>query len=93
MLSLGVLSMFNMLVLLSPPSIMAELLTLMALPFEARTLLLFAVALNVVISLGFEQWGAQTVAVLIGNMMRRHGRRRVRNGKTYKSVEGGMREV
>jgi cation-transporting ATPase 13A3/4/5 len=93
MLSMVVLSVFNVLVLLAPPEPVRAILTLMTLPVEARLILLFVAAGNVVLSLAFEQWGSQVVASVVGGVMRRwqQGRRRVREGKVYKVVEGGMR--
>ncbi len=63
----------------------------MPLPVEARLFLLFAVVLNVAISLVFEQYGAHVVAGLVGTIISwRKGRHREREGKMYKAVEGGM---
>lgn len=90
MLALGVLTLFNVLLLLAPPAMVSDLLTLMSLPLDARTILLFAAAMNVIASLIFERWGAEWIAVAIGKLLRWRGRRRVREGKTYKAVEGGM---
>lgn len=40
----------------------------------------------------YEEWGTLVVAKGIGALARfRQGRRRVREGKAYKAVEGGMR--
>lgn len=91
MVSIGLLSIFNILVLLSPPGPIAALLELMPLPSSARLTLLFAVILNVGVSMAYERWGAQTVASLIGSLMKARRRWRTRDGKTYKAVEGGMR--
>ncbi|TFK44814.1 Ca-transporting ATPase [Crucibulum laeve] len=89
----GLLTAFNVLVLIAPPRIISELLTLMPLPMDGRTTILIAAVINVVVSMSFEQWGAQSVGVGIGAMMRwwNRGGKRVREGKTYKAVEGGMR--
>lgn len=89
MLALGALTFFNVLLLLTPPAILSDLLTLMPLPLDARTILLLASGINVVASLVFERWGAERVAVAIGKLHWR-GHRRLREGKAYKAVEGGM---
>ena len=91
MVSIGCLSLFNVLVLLFPPGPIAAILELMPLPYSARWTLLLAVVINVAISMAYERWGAQNVAVLIGAAMRMRRRWRTRDGKTYKAVEGGMR--
>lgn len=89
MTSISALSLFNVVVLLWPPQVVSDILNLMPLPFGARTTLLFAAMANVVVSIGYEQWGAQRIAGAVGAMSRwRKGRRRVR--KAYKVVEGGM---
>ncbi|KAF8919770.1 hypothetical protein CPB85DRAFT_1373089 [Mucidula mucida] len=91
MLALGLLSTFSLFVLLSPPQALSAILSLMPLPVEARLFLLFAVVLNVAISLVFEQYGAHVVAGLVGTIISwRKGRHREREGKMYKAVEGGM---
>jgi cation-transporting ATPase 13A2 len=86
------LSGFNVLVLLAPPGVVSNILTLMTLPVAARYVLLIAVVVNVGISMAFEEWGTPTVSTVIGVMIRwwQRGRRRVRDGKMYKVVEGGM---
>ncbi|KDQ53585.1 hypothetical protein JAAARDRAFT_137089 [Jaapia argillacea MUCL 33604] len=92
MLSISVLTAFNILVLLRPPQALSLILELVPLPFSARLVLLAAVVVNVVLSTAFENWGAQVVAQVIGWLLLfRRERRRVREGKTYKAVEGGMR--
>lgn len=91
MVSIGCLSLFNVLVLLLPPGPIAAILELMPLPFSARWILLVAVVVNVLISMAYERWGAHSVALLIGSAMRMRRRWRTRDGKTYKAVEGGMR--
>lgn len=93
MFSMGLLSAFNVLVLLAPPKALAELLTLMPLPVGARYTLLTAALVNVGISVGFEAWGAEAVSRVVGDVMRwwHRGRRRTEEGKVYKAVEWGMR--
>ena len=85
------LSLFNVVVLLIPPQFVADWLELMALPFEARMALILAVVLNIALSFAYEQWGTQTVARIIGWFFQLRRQRRTRDGKAYKSVEGGMR--
>jgi cation-transporting ATPase 13A3/4/5 len=93
MFSMGLLSAFNVLVLLAPPKALAKLLTLMPLPVEARHTLLIAAVVNVGISMGFEAWGAESVSRAVGDAMDwwHRGRRRTGEGKVYKAVEWGMR--
>ena len=91
MLSMGVITALSILILLAPPTPLAVLLELMSLPTPARLTLLLSVVVNVVVSMVFEQWGTQVVAEVIGLIHQiRRSRRRVRDGKTYKIVEGGM---
>lgn len=92
MISLIALSLFSILVLLSPPQPVVLVLELMPLPWAARGTLLFAAAINVALSVSFERWCAQVMAQLIGGLfLLRCGRWRGREGKAYKVVEGGMR--
>ncbi|KAJ7091282.1 Ca-transporting ATPase [Mycena epipterygia] len=93
--SLGVLTGLNILVLLSPPEMISDVLTLMPLPIHGRTVLLFGAAANAVLCMGFEQWGAGALAALAGKIIkvshRWSAQRRSAHGKIYKAVEGGMR--
>lgn len=92
MISIGSLALFNTLVLLVPPAFIADILELEDLPFSGRTTLLFAVIVNVVLSMAFERWGAQAVSRTVGYFLDEfRGKHRVKDGKTYKVVEGGMR--
>lgn len=93
MFSMVVLTAFNVLVLLAPPKPLQALLTLMVLPMAAKLTLLTVAGGNIVASLAFEQWGAQSIGTLLGIVMRwwQRGRRRGQDGKAYKVVEGGMR--
>ncbi|KAI0351056.1 Ca-transporting ATPase [Trametes cingulata] len=91
MASMVCLSAFNLVVLLDPPKAIAKVLELMALPGSARGTLLLAVVINVLASLAFEQWGTQIVARVIGLVFELRRHHRVRDGKLYKAVEGGMR--
>ena len=93
MFSMGLLTAFNVLVLLAPPKALAELLYLMPLPVAARQTLLMAAVVNVGISMGFEAWGAEVVSRVVGNAIRwwHRGRRRTGEDKVYKTVEWGMR--
>lgn len=86
------LTAFNIIVLLVPPKALASLLTLMYLPMAPRYILLVAAATNVIIATAFEKWGTQAVSTIIGAVMRWHrGKKRMRDGKTYKAIESGMR--
>ncbi len=93
MFSMIVLTAFNVLLLLTPPKPLQALLTLMTLPMAARLTLLGMAGGNVVASMTFEQWGAQSVGNLMGVLMRwwQRGHKRGQEGKVYKVVEGGMR--
>jgi len=91
-LSMCLLTAFNIIVLLVPPKALASLLTLMYLPMAPRYILLVAAATNVIIATAFEKWGTQAVSTIIGAVMRWHrGKKRMRDGKTYKAIESGMR--
>lgn len=90
MISIGTLTIFNLVLLLSPPQFVAEKLNLMPLVFSARLTLFFIVLFNVLVSVAFEQRGSGWIASIIGLLTKWHrGRRRA--GKTYKVIEGGMR--
>jgi cation-transporting ATPase 13A2 len=81
MISMGVLSVFNALTLLSPPQNFIIILELMPLPFSARCLLLLVAAINVILSMIYEQWGSGGVAHVVGRIVQWHrGRRRYRGG-------------
>ncbi|KAJ6587027.1 hypothetical protein DFH09DRAFT_1142340 [Mycena vulgaris] len=93
--SLGLLTALNMLVLLSPPVAISDILTLMPLPIHGRTVLLLGAAANAVLCMAFEQWGAGTLAMIAGRVARishRWSKSRRSEGKMYKAVEGGLRE-
>ncbi|KAK2463191.1 hypothetical protein APHAL10511_004846 [Amanita phalloides] len=89
-LSIGVLTVFNLVVVLVPPEGVSRVLGLMTVPVSGRIVLVGAVAVNVVVSVVYEEWGAQQIARGVGAWQRWRGRRRVREGKTYKAVEGGL---
>lgn len=86
---IGLLSGFNVLILLAPPHAVSNILTLMALPVVGRYVLLVAAAVNVGISMAFEEWGTPNVSAMIGLIMGwwHRGRRR---RTEYKVVEGSM---
>lgn len=87
MISIGVLVLFSVVVLLIPPGFIVSFLELMTIPATARMILLLAVTLNVALSMGFEQWGAQAIAQMIGYASKLRKHRRVRDGKAYKAIE------
>lgn len=90
MISLIVLTAFNLLVLLGPPRMVTGILELMYIPFSARLLLLGAAILNVGMSVAYEHWGTDLISDMVRNLVDMHeGRRRIRDGKTYRAVEGG----
>ncbi|KIK67306.1 hypothetical protein GYMLUDRAFT_69495 [Collybiopsis luxurians FD-317 M1] len=91
-LSLIVLTLFNLLVLLSPPQAVLDLLTLMILPKDGKVKLLMAVAINMAVCIIYEEYGVMLVSGIVGQMMNwRKRSRRVHESKVYKAVEGGMR--
>ncbi|EGO26058.1 Ca-transporting ATPase [Serpula lacrymans var. lacrymans S7.9] len=91
MVSIVALSLFNLLVTLSPLKSLALLLELMPLPLSARMWLVVFAVVNVVLSLAFEQWATQAISKVIGALLNlRQEKRRFREGKAYKAVEGGM---
>jgi cation-transporting P-type ATPase 13A2 len=92
MFCIGLLSSFNILVLITPPQSVSKVLTLMPLPVAGRYVLLAAAIINVGISMAYEEWGTPAVSTVVGLMTRwwQRGKRRTRNGKMYKVVEGGM---
>lgn len=89
MVAIGVLLLFNLEALLAPPAPVSQLLGLVAVPMSGRMVMLAAIVINVVLSVVYEDWGAQRIAQAVGRW--RGWRRRVREGKVYKSVEGGLR--
>lgn len=92
MFSLIVLTMLNLMVLLGPPQAASVILQLMRIPFSGRTALLWAVCLNVVLSLAFERWGVEVAARVVGVFLKFYrDRRRIRGGKAYKLVENAGR--
>ena len=91
MASMACLCLFNLLVLLDPPAPVARVLELMSLPVIARATLLLSVIVNVAASFAFEHYGTQAVSRVIGLLFELRRRQRVRDGKIYKAVEGGMR--
>jgi cation-transporting P-type ATPase 13A2 len=91
MLSIVSLTLFNILVLLIPLPFVSSILELTNMPFSGRFTLLLAVIVNVALSMAFERWGAPTVAAAVGYLTSFRKRHRVRDGKTYKFIESGMR--
>jgi cation-transporting ATPase 13A2 len=92
MFSLIVLTLLNLLVLLSPLQWITVVLDLMIIPFQGRTVLLWVVIFNVIFSLSFERWGVHVTSKAIGIVLRAYrDRQRIREDKTYKLVENGGR--
>ncbi|KAL4080351.1 hypothetical protein V8B97DRAFT_2020959 [Scleroderma yunnanense] len=92
MVSIIGLSLFNLLILLRPPKPMRMILELMPLPLPTRLWLAIFVVTNVVVSSAFEKWVTQFISQVIGAVLSYHlERKRYREGKAYKAVEGGMR--
>lgn len=90
MCCIGLLSGFNILILLAPPSAVANILTLMPLPVAGRYVLLVATVMNVGISMAFEEWGTPSVSTVIGLIMKWWQRGRRRSREMYQVVEGSM---
>ena len=89
MFSLVILCLINTVILLSPPKFAVILLELMILPYSARTTLLVGVAVNIIVSLMFERWGAQYLAQIVGSLIKMYREhRRIQLGKAYKLVDG-----
>ncbi|KIJ26543.1 hypothetical protein M422DRAFT_192081 [Sphaerobolus stellatus SS14] len=86
-LCIGMLSAFSTLLLLRSPQAFANILGLMAIPMRARVELMAVVAVNVVLSLAFEEWLQQLVVKVISRVLRRRRRGRREDGKVYKAVE------
>ncbi|KDQ21478.1 hypothetical protein BOTBODRAFT_25926 [Botryobasidium botryosum FD-172 SS1] len=89
--SLIILTSFSTYVLISPPQMMSLLLDLKVLPYSAKLTLLTGVVLNVLACVAFERWAIVAKVVIFVSKRWRGRRRRVKAGKTYEAVEGGMR--
>jgi cation-transporting ATPase 13A2 len=92
MFCIGLLSGFNILVLITPPQAVSKILTLMPLPVAGRYVMLAAAIINVGVSMAYEEWGTPAVSSVVGLVTRwwQRGKRRTRNEKMYKVVEDGM---
>ncbi|THH06605.1 hypothetical protein EW145_g3970 [Phellinidium pouzarii] len=91
MLTITVIGLINMWLIFIPARPLVVLLELMELPLSARLALALGVVVNVALSTAFESWGTTSVAGAIGlatDCFR--SKRRIRDGKIYKSVENGM---
>lgn len=87
MLSLIVLSLFNVAVLLVPTEFISAVLELMPLPLSARLTLLWAAVINVAVSVVFERWVAQVIADVVGMLVSKHeGRRRIKDSRVYRAI-------
>lgn len=92
MLAMGVIGLINVWLILRPAHFFIVLLELMEIPVSARFTLLFAVIINVAVSMAYEKWGITIIASLIGFLMESlRSRKRIRDGKAYKAIENGMR--
>jgi cation-transporting ATPase 13A3/4/5 len=90
MLSIVTLLAVNIVALLAPPAPVSRWLDIMQLPFSGRMTLCAAVAVNMIASVAFEDWAVPAIAKLTGRWQKWYGQRRMREGKAYKIVEGGM---
>lgn len=91
MVSIIATSLFTLFILLRPPKALVLILGLLPIPFSARAWLAVFVLVNVAVSLAFEEWGTQLIAKVIGALMKLgREKKRYRDGKAYKMVEGGM---
>ena len=88
MAAVGILTGLNLWMLLAPPGVAVQVLTLMTIPVMGRYMLLLGVVLNVAVSMIFEEWGAGWVADTLGKWMELWTSRR-RTAKGYKLVDGG----
>ena len=88
MAAVGILTGVNLWMLLAPPGVAVQVLTLMTIPVMGRYVLLFGVVLNVAVSMIFEEWGAGWVADTLGKWTELWTSRR-RTTKGYKLVDGG----
>lgn len=92
MLSISILTAFSVFVLIAPPAPLARLLDIMPIPIDARLTILFAAALNAVLCLALERWSPLAVVVsYVSRILKTRRKRAIREGKLYKTVEGGMR--
>ncbi len=88
MLSLVVLSLFNVSVLLAPIRFISALLELVPIPMSGRLTLLWATVINVAVSVGYERWMAQVVADAVGVFVsQQDGRRRIKDNRVYRAVD------
>lgn len=88
MLTMVLIALINIWLILSPPQFLAVLLELMTLPLAARFSLLFAVVVNVGLSVVFERWGSEAVANAVSYMVSFiQDVRRVRESRRYKAID------
>jgi cation-transporting P-type ATPase 13A2 len=88
MLSLVVLSLFNVSVLLAPIRFISALLELVPIPMSGRLTLLWATIINVAVSVGYERWMAQVVAEAVGVFVsQQDSRRRIKDSRIYRAVD------
>ncbi|KAI6121503.1 hypothetical protein F5141DRAFT_1259004 [Pisolithus sp. B1] len=86
------LSLLSALLVFRPPKFLLLVLELMHLPWDARLWLAVFVVINVALSVAFEQWLGQAILQLVRVLQSYYReRKRYREGKAYKAVEGGMR--
>lgn len=91
MVSIIALSLVNLFVLFRPPKALELILELMPIPLSARASLAAFVLVNIIVSLAFEEWATKLISKLIGALMKlQQEKKRYREGKAYKAVEGGM---
>ncbi|KAN0109276.1 P-type ATPase [Russula decolorans] len=89
MLSLVVLSLFNVSVLLAPIKLISGSLELVPIPISARLTLLWAAIINVAVSVGYERWIAQAVADAVGFLLasQQDSRRRIKDNRVYRAID------
>jgi cation-transporting P-type ATPase 13A2 len=89
MLSLVVLSLFNVSVLLAPIKLISGSLELVPIPISARLTLLWAAIINVAVSVGYERWIAQAVADAAGFLLasQQDSRRRIKDNRVYRAID------
>ena len=88
MLTMAFIAAINVWLILRPPQFLVVLLELMRLPLAARFTLLFAVVINVCVSVMFESWGSEVVAGVVGFIVSSiQDARRMREMRRYKAID------
>ncbi|PPQ70563.1 hypothetical protein CVT24_000052 [Panaeolus cyanescens] len=86
MISMCLLSAFNVLVLYAPPAVVSGLLTLMEIPISGKWTLLIGAGINVCVSILYEEYGTVWVSGVI-SWIEEVGWQKREGGKVYKRME------